>query len=357
MSHQQFSQNVLTWFAQYGRKDLPWQQNPTPYRVWISEIMLQQTQVNTVIPYYQRFMQQFPDVQQLAIAPQDEVLHYWTGLGYYARARHLHQTAQQIINKYNGIFPTKLDELTALPGIGRSTAGAILALAYQLPFPILDGNVKRILCRYYAIEQWSGESAVTQQLWTLAEQHTPQIQVAAYTQAMMDLGATVCTRSKPRCALCPLQKNCLAYQQNKTAIYPVAKPRKTLPTKQVYFLMLQNAQGQILLEKRQNSGIWGGLWSFPEYSSLENIEQWCKIHLSSINYTLTCWSNVSHTFTHFHLSIIPVHIFLRTAWSQNMLNSTQLWYDTTQPIHCGLAAPVTRLLAQLAFPKIGERLL
>ncbi len=355
--HNEFSRDLLIWFRQYGRNDLPWQTNPTAYRVWISEIMLQQTQVNSVIPYYQRFMQRFPDVFLLATAELDEVLYYWAGLGYYARARHLYQSAKQIIKQFNGILPAELDKLMALPGIGRSTAGAILALAYQQVFPILDGNVKRILCRYHAIDRWAGESAITQKLWNLAEQYTPTVDVAAYTQAIMDLGATVCTRAKPRCVCCPLQKNCLAYQQNKTTIYPIPKPRKVLPTKQTYFIMLQNVQGQVLLEKRQAQGIWGGLWSFPEYQTVIEVEQWCKSALFSIDYKVEYWQTVVHTFTHFHLSIVPVHIFLQTEWQQNMVNSTQLWYDTTQPIHCGLAAPVSRLLAQLAFPKIGERLL
>jgi A/G-specific adenine glycosylase len=221
-----FSQHLLTWFDKYGRTDLPWQQNPTPYRVWVSEIMLQQTQVNTVISYYQRFMQYFPEVQTLAAASLDEVLHCWTGLGYYARARNLHQAAQQICTEYGGELPTDFKKLMRLPGIGRSTAGAILALAHEQRHPILDGNVKRVLCRYYAVEGWAGETKVADQLWRLAEKNTPTKRVAAYTQAIMDLGATVCTRSHPHCVLCPFSQDCTAHQNGWETAYPAPKPRK-----------------------------------------------------------------------------------------------------------------------------------
>jgi A/G-specific adenine glycosylase len=225
-----FSDRVLDWYARHGRKDLPWQVQPTPYRVWVSEIMLQQTQVATVIPYFLRFMQAFPDIEILAQAEQDQVLHHWSGLGYYARARHLHAAAQQIVDLHNGRFPEVFDEVTALPGIGRSTAAAILSLACGQAQPILDGNVKRVLARYHAVAGWPGQAEVQRRLWTLAEQHTPAHTSAAYTQAMMDLGATVCTRARPQCESCPLHDDCAAHAAGEQTDYPSPRPKKTLQT-------------------------------------------------------------------------------------------------------------------------------
>ncbi len=346
-----FSQRLLTWFDKYGRTDLPWQVKPTPYRVWVSEIMLQQTQVNTVIPYYQRFMQRFSDVQTLAASADDEVLHYWTGLGYYARARHLHQAAQKICTEYAGNLPIDLDKLMGLPGIGRSTAGAILALAYGQRYPILDGNVKRVLCRYYAVEGWVGETKVANHLWDLAEKNTPTERVAAYTQAIMDLGATVCTRSRPQCTLCPFLHDCVAHQNGQEKAYPTPKTRKTLPVKSTTFIMLENPLGEILLEKRPPKGIWGGLWSFPECQSTTDIPAWCQQHLNNVVPTCYTWQPLRHTFTHFHLDITPVHIPIETC--QPVALKDTVWYNINQPI--GLAAPVARLLAQLT--NTGELLL
>ena len=221
-----FSEAVLNWFHVYGRKNLPWQQDPNPYRVWISEIMLQQTQVSTVIPYFEKFMQRFPDIEELALADIDQVLHYWTGLGYYARARNLHKTARLIHTQFKGIFPTSIEALTELPGIGRSTAGAIIALASNSRATILDGNVKRVLCRYNCIEGWAQQRQTLNELWSLAERLTPATDCRAYTQAMMDLGATLCTRSKPQCSVCPLQDSCQAYLSNRTTEFPKKKKPK-----------------------------------------------------------------------------------------------------------------------------------
>ena len=229
MKHAGFSARVLRWYAEHGRKDLPWQKNPTPYRVWISEIMLQQTQVTTVIPYFQKFMDSFQDVDALANSSIDDVLHHWSGLGYYARARNLHKAAVLIRDNYNSEFPATFEEVLALPGIGRSTAGAILSLSRNERFAILDGNVKRVLARHNAVDGWPGETAVAQQLWELAETHTPDSEVAAYTQAMMDLGATVCTRSKPRCGECPLADDCSAYEFGRVGDYPGRKQKKAKP--------------------------------------------------------------------------------------------------------------------------------
>jgi len=251
---------VLAWYDSHGRRHLPWQQDTTPYRVWISEIMLQQTQVSTVIPYYERFLQRFPDVQALAAAPIDEVLHLWTGLGYYARARNLHKAAQLLVERFDGEFPETVEEVAGLPGIGRSTAGAILSLSRQQRAVILDGNVKRVLSRFHAV----GDTGSAQEkiLWQHAEAHTPQKRVHHFNQVMMDLGATVCTRAKPACLLCPLQSHCAALKEGEPTAYPAKKAARAVPEKSTTLLVLLNAEGEVLLEQRPPAGIWGGLWSF-----------------------------------------------------------------------------------------------
>ncbi|ALG67099.1 A/G-specific adenine glycosylase [Beggiatoa leptomitoformis] len=356
MSTDSFSVRLLAWFEKHGRKELAWQINPTPYRVWVSEIMLQQTQVATVIPYYERFMQRFPTVQELAITPLDEVLHYWTGLGYYARARHLHKTAQTVCNQYNGVFPTTLLEMEALAGIGRSTAAAILALSQGQRQTILDGNVKRVLCRYHALTKPPTDPQTLAQLWLFAEQHTPDTQLAAYTQAIMDLGATVCTRSKPQCTLCPLQADCLAYQQGNTAAYPVPKPSKILPVKTTFFIIVQQAMGQVLLQQRPAVGIWGGLWSFPECASFNDVVPWIETNLQLSDYHIENGLSLRHTFTHFHLDITPIYIQSKSTPLAIPLLHT-CWYDPHHPPAIGLAAPVVKLLKQLAKLTVGEMLL
>ena len=343
-----FQQRVLTWFEQRGRKNLPWQQKPTPYSVWVSEIMLQQTQVNTVIPYYVRFIERFPDCKALATAELDEVLHYWTGLGYYARARNLHKAAQHICQNFSGNLPSDFNQLVNLPGIGRSTAGAILALSQNQRYPILDGNVKRVLCRHHAIEGWPGQATVENHLWTLAEQYTPTQRVAEYTQAMMDLGAMLCTRSQPQCLFCPLVTTCLACQQGNPTDYPSPKPKKTLPCKQTCFILLQNKKGEILLEKRPMKGIWGGLWSFPECEFTDNIKQWCQ---TQFGLKITCYKQLTqfrHTFSHYHLDITP--LLINTS-KKIAISEKQQWQHPTQPINVGLAAPVKRLLLEFGGKK------
>ncbi|WP_254925163.1 A/G-specific adenine glycosylase, partial [Serratia marcescens] len=240
MQAQQFAQVVLDWYQRYGRKTLPWQLEKTAYQVWLSEVMLQQTQVATVIPYFQRFMARFPNVRALAEAPLDEVLHLWTGLGYYARARNLHKAAQTIVAQHGGEFPTTFAEIADLPGVGRSTAGAVLSLALGQHYPILDGNVKRVLARCYAVEGWPGKKEVENRLWKISEEVTPAQGVGQFNQAMMDLGAMVCTRSKPKCELCPLNVGCLSYANHSWANYPGKKPKQTLPEKTAYFLLLQH---------------------------------------------------------------------------------------------------------------------
>ena len=265
-----FSERLLAWFDEHGRKTLPWQQDRTPYRVWVSEIMLQQTQVATVIPYYERFMARFPKVADLAQAPIDDVLSLWTGLGYYARARNLHKTACIVAEEYDGKFPDSVEGLESLPGIGRSTAGAILTLGHGRWAPILDGNVKRVLARYHAIEGWPGRSDVLAALWRASEAVTPRHRTADYTQGIMDLGATLCTKSKPECLFCPMTEDCQARISGTQATYPGKKPKKKIPTRDTHFIICVDSQGQVLLERRPPSGIWGGLWSFPEASNLDD---------------------------------------------------------------------------------------
>lgn len=347
-----FSKNLLNWHHQHGRKTLPWQQQATPYRVWVSEIMLQQTQVQTVIPYFERFIQRFPDPETLAAAPLDDVLHHWSGLGYYARARNLHRAAQQICDQHAGQIPADLESLQQLPGIGRSTAGAILSLAFQQRQPILDGNVKRVLTRFHAIEGWPGKADIQKRLWTIADQHTPAKQVAAYTQAIMDLGATLCTRSGPRCEECPLQADCAARRSGRQNDFPFSKPKKSLPVRQKIFLILQNNQDQILLEKRPPSGIWGGLWSLPECAIDEDPQEYCNQHYACQLTRQKKLKPMQHTFSHFHLQITPLLAQISLNTARIMEPGRTLWYNNKQPQNIGLAAPVARLLETLEGEKI-----
>lgn len=356
-----FQSHLLDWFDVHGRKDLPWQHNPTPYRVWVSEIMLQQTQVATVIDYYQRFMNCFPDLASLAAAPIDDVLHLWSGLGYYARGRNLHRSAGIIFTDYEGIFPDDIDTLIQLPGIGRSTAAAILALSGGQHHAILDGNVKRVLTRFAAIEGWPGKTDVQKKLWKLAEQLTPAHRVGPYTQAIMDLGASLCSRSRPQCSLCPVRQRCQAYAQQRTSEFPQSKPRKRLPVRQSHLLLLSNNAGQILLQQRPPTGIWGGLWSLPECPEDEPkhagaTELWIQQQFgASISRT---GDTLRHTFSHFHLDITPVLARTITDESGAATNAVatrimdepqRLWYNLANPQSLGLAAPIKTLLAQYQY--------
>lgn len=355
MSPEQFANAVLVWFDRHGRHDLPWQDQKTAYFTWLSEIMLQQTQVTTVIPYFERFREQFPTVEDLAAADQDEVLHLWTGLGYYARARNLHKTARIVSHDYGGQFPQNVEELEQLPGIGRSTAGAILSISTGKRAAILDGNVKRVLARYYAIDGWPGTTENIKQLWRYAEQNTPHERVADYTQAMMDMGATLCTRSKPACLLCPLQTGCQAHQQGRENQLPEPRPKKVIPVKQTMMLLIRNEQGQILLRQRPPSGIWGGLWSLPETSDLRDAAEETGLPVDPDS--ASPLAPVRHTFSHFHLDITPVQIALlkgdqehersKDLTNRVMEQPATLWYNLHQPQKVGLAAPVKKLLGKL----------
>ncbi|MWV15135.1 A/G-specific adenine glycosylase [Pseudomonas sp. L-22-4S-12] len=346
MTPAQFNGAVLTWYDQHGRKDLPWQQAINPYRVWVSEIMLQQTQVSTVLGYFDRFMHALPTVQALAEAPEDEVLHLWTGLGYYSRARNLQKTAQIVMTEHGGEFPRDVEALTALPGIGRSTAGAIASLSMGLRAPILDGNVKRVLARYVAQEGYPGEPKVARQLWEVAERLLPEERVNHYTQAMMDLGATLCTRSKPSCLLCPLQSGCQAHLLGLEIRYPVAKPRKELPRKRTLMPLLANRDGAILLYRRPSSGLWGGLWSLPELDDLAGLEALASQHALQLGNRHEL-AGLTHTFSHFQLAIEPWLVRVEAA-SPGVAEGDWLWYNLATPPRLGLAAPVKKLLKRAA---------
>ena len=335
---------LLPWFRQHGRHDLPWQQDASPYRVWVSEIMLQQTQVKTVIPYFIRFVERFPDAGALADAPLDRVLHLWTGLGYYARARNMHRAAQVIARDFAGRLPDDLNALVALPGIGRSTAGAIMTLGHGRRAPILDGNVKRVLARFYGIYGWPGHREVEKRLWELAGRETPQREMAAYTQAIMDLGATVCTRSGPRCADCPLASGCHAFRYGEQQLLPTGKTKTSLPVRRIFFAVLENEQGEILLEKRPPAGIWGGLWSFPEYSSDTELVDWIKTRAVLVSEALTTLPQIRHSFSHFHLDITPVKAVIRDKADTIGDNEAFLWYAPEHGPEIGMAAPVKALM-------------
>ena len=341
------SKRLLPWFEQYGRKHLPWQQHRNAYKVWISEIMLQQTQVNTVIPYYQRFMQRFPDIHTLAQATEDEVLTLWTGLGYYSRARNLHRSAKIIVNDYQSNMPSDSIALQALPGIGRSTAGAIASMAFHQPEAILDGNVKRVLSRLHMVAGWPGQHKVAEQLWQLAEHYTPTQHVANYTQAIMDLGATVCTRTQPKCPSCPLQKVCLAQQHQATTDYPHKKVRKALPIRTRYFLMLHNVAGEVLLEKRPPSGIWGSLWCFPECAMDQSPVHFCADQYGLAVQQQQAQPAFKHTFTHFQLEIYPLHLTVQPLADRCMDNKNFIWHDPTQTADYALPTPMVKLLQRL----------
>ncbi|WP_244670037.1 A/G-specific adenine glycosylase [Coxiella endosymbiont of Amblyomma nuttalli] len=347
MDSKQFALAILDWFERCGRHDLPWQSNATPYRVWVSEIMLQQTRVSTVIPYFQHFIKSFPTIEALALTKIDNVLAHWSGLGYYARARNLHLTAQIIYKDHRGHFPKTVAALSALPGIGRSTAGAILSLGMNKYAIILDGNIKRVLARFCAIDIPTNQYTGINLLWNFAEKYTPKNRCWDYNQAMMDIGAIICTRTKPKCILCPLKTGCVAYQQSRQVEFPIKKQKSNRYKKIIYMLLLQNPEGNILLQKRPQIGIWGGLWSFPECSIEENIEAWCRMNLGIEATVQEQWSSFFHQFTHFQLEIKPVLLQVKRKQTHLIEYEPQIWYKKNSVLPGGIAAPVSRLLNQL----------
>ncbi|MBK1718205.1 A/G-specific adenine glycosylase [Thiocystis violacea] len=350
LSPEDFATALLDWFDRHGRKDLPWQQDPTPYRVWVSEIMLQQTQVSVVIPYFERFMARFPTLSDLASAELDSVLAHWSGLGYYARARNLHRAAGLIQEQHGGVFPAYLEQVQKLPGIGRSTAGAILSLAGGQHQPILDGNVKRVLARCFGVEGWPGSHAVLARLWTLAERCTPSERAGAYNQGMMDLGATLCTRSKPDCPNCPLTQICEARAQGRQGELPSPRPSQTRPIRVTTMLLVRNPAGEILLERRPPTGIWGGLWSLPETAPEEPIEDWCQTRLGVRPRLVEILPERRHSFSHYSLRIHVRVIELERLPTRIEDKGEPCWISPAQARTLGLPAPVGKILDELSKP-------
>ncbi len=340
-----FSHRLLTWYDREGRKDLPWQLDKTPYRVWVSEVMLQQTQAQTVIPYFKQFVGKFPTPSALAAARPDEVLRQWAGLGYYARARNLHLAARRVCERFGAEVPQRYEDLITLPGIGRSTTGAILALCFDRAFPILDGNVKRVLARHEDVAGWPGETAVARRLWALSEALLPRKRVADYTQAIMDLGATVCTRVRPRCADCPVSRDCKARIGGHIAERPATCPKRRKPTRSTAMLIITH-DNEVLLERRPATGIWGGLLSLPEVRRASDAPAWCRRRLGFDAKPIR-WSRLTHEFTHFKLNIEPVAIHFHRPPHRIMESNNLVWCKIRNADGAGVPAPVKKLLAQL----------
>jgi A/G-specific adenine glycosylase len=353
MSAPTFADAVLSWFDRHGRKDLPWQQDPSPYRVWVSEVMLQQTRVETVIPYFHRFLARLPDIPSLAAAAEDEVLALWSGLGYYARARNLRRAAGLICERHGGEMPAAIEAVSALPGIGRSTAGAILSLSsLGQRHPILDGNVKRLLARCFAVPGWAGEALVQKRLWTLAAALLPETRPGPYNQALMDLGALICTRSRPACDRCPLQSRCAALAEGDPSRYPAPRPRRVLPEREVQMLVILDPGGRVLLQRRPPTGVWGGLWSLPECPAGEDPVAWCAQRLGLVTERLAGPPPRRHAFSHFRLRLRPVVLRPMPANGRSPLtevreSSGDGWYDGASWPDLGLPAPVLRLLEEV----------
>jgi A/G-specific adenine glycosylase len=346
-----FAEVLIAWQKQHGRHQLPWQRTRDAYRIWLSEIMLQQTQVATVIPYYARFLERFPDVAALAAAPTEEVMAHWSGLGYYTRARNLHRCAQQIVAHHDGRFPSDPETLATLPGIGKSTAAAIAAFAYGARAAILDGNVKRVFCRVFGIEGFPGQVAVERDLWQRAEALLPERDIESYTQGLMDLGATLCTRTRPDCDRCPMQSRCIAHASGRTSELPFRKPKKAIPEKSTVMLVVVH-KGEILMEQRPPEGIWGGLLSLPELNRLSSgtsdvdLNEQLALALSSFGDIddIALLNSFVHGFTHYRLSVMPVHVILRERHLMAAQSDYQ-WRPLAQISEAALPSPVRKLLA------------
>mgnify|MGYP001598680610 CR=1 FL=1 len=338
-----FASRLVVWQRKHGRHDLPWQ-GADVYRVWLSEVMLQQTQVGTVIPYFQRFVAAFPNIELLAAATQEHVLSHWSGLGYYARGRNLHRAAQIIVRENQGVFPQQFEQIQKLPGVGRSTAAAICALAYHEGRAILDGNVKRLLSRFCGIEGWPGDNKVQEQLWQLAEKLMPQTDIAIYTQSLMDLGATLCTRSRPKCVLCPVQSDCSALQTDRVTELPAARPRKLLPQKQATFLLIM-VGNEILLEKRPDSGIWGGLWCPPQFEDEIGAKDWFEKNALQASESQRL-EKFTHTFSHFKLRISPLFIRLQNK-PKRVDKYAAEWLEMEAVLSAAIPTPVKKMLGKI----------
>jgi A/G-specific adenine glycosylase len=340
-----FATRLITWQKQFGRHDLPWQNTTDPYAIWVSEIMLQQTQVTAVIGYYSKFMRRFPNIAALASATQEEVLQYWSGLGYYSRARNLHNAATTIMDGHGGTFPQNFETIQTLSGIGRSTAAAIASFAFNQVQTILDGNVKRVLARHFCVEGWPSAPKIEKQLWALAEELLPEHDMVAYTQGLMDLGATLCTRSKPKCNVCPLNETCEAYRQKRVHALPTPKPRKTIPEKHVTMLILRRG-GEVMLEKRPASGIWGGLWSFPEMETADDAEAIALLRFGAMAQADKALPQLSHAFTHFKLHIQPQPLQV-SKLSAQAREAGQVWLSVEDAIGAAVPTPIRKILQSL----------
>jgi len=343
-----FAHLLLHWYVRHGRHDLPWQHPRSPYRVWVSEVMLQQTQVATVIPYFERFVQTLPDVAALAAAPEDQVMALWSGLGYYRRARHLHSAAQVCMSDHGGELPRDFDALAALPGLGRSTAAAILAQARGKRHAILDGNVKRVLARFHGVHGWPGERAIEDALWSHAETHTPSTRVADYTQAIMDLGATVCTRVNPHCAECPQSAGCIAHRDNLTNAIPAPRPARALPEKHIVFVVLRDNRDRVLLQRRPPQGVWPRLWSLPEANDADTAGT-LAAHLANLDHAIAATlPGVRHAFTHFRLQASPLEWRGVCANARLADDPDSRWCSPDEIATLGIPAPVKKLLTSFA---------
>lgn len=338
-----FSERLIAWQKVHGRHDLPWQVSD-PYRVWLSEVMLQQTQVSAVLGYYARFLERFPTLKSLAEASDEDVLAVWSGLGYYSRARNLHKAAQKVMAEYGGAFPDTRTGIETLPGVGRSTAAAIAAFAFNQREAILDGNVKRVLTRAFGIDGFPGDKKIETQLWALAERLLPAQEIGAYTQGLMDLGATVCSRGKPACTVCPMVDGCVAAREGRVTELPTPRPKKAQPTRETMMLLLQRS-GQVWLERRPPSGIWGGLWSLPEFAGTAEAERWLSA-FGEVDW-LPAWPEFEHVFTHYRLIITPQPAYLMAAPVPHVQESNGRWWPLTEALEAGLPAPVKRLLQRL----------
>ena len=342
-----FAAALLAWFDQHGRKDLPWQRERTPYRVWVSEIMLQQTQVRTVIGYFERFVEALPTLGALAAASEDRVLALWSGLGYYSRARNLQRSARLCVAQHAGELPRSIDALSALPGIGRSTAAAILAQAWEEPHAILDGNVRRVLARWHGVRGWPGGTGAQRVLWQYAQAHTPARRVADYTQAIMDLGATLCTRSRPHCVRCPVASGCIALRDGLTGVLPEAKPKRALPTRATSMLVVRDAAGRILLERRPPTGVWARLWSLPEVGDVATASAHLRERHAAHTQVLATLESFVHTFSHYHLHITPLLLAGEVDATRVADDPDRGWYRPDELHALGLPAPVRKLLETL----------
>jgi A/G-specific adenine glycosylase len=340
-----FANRLIAWQKIYGRHDLPWQNTSDPYAIWVSEIMLQQTQVTAVIGYYSKFMQHFPNISSLANATQDEVLQHWSGLGYYSRARNLHNSAMTIMDDHDGQFPQDFETIQSLSGIGRSTAAAIASFAFNQVQTILDGNVKRVLARHFLVEGWPSSPKVEKELWQLAENLLPEHDMVAYTQGLMDLGATLCNRSKPKCFNCPLNASCQALQQQRVHELPTPKPRKAIPEKNTTMLILRRGD-EILLEKRPSTGIWGGLWSFPEVENGQDVQITALNKFGIVTEIDIVLPNLTHTFTHFKLHIRP-QILQVIKPNLQVNQATNIWISIEDAIGAAIPTPIRKILLTL----------